>query len=210
MGVVLEEEDSEEVDQKKMEEKREAEKMKEKQRVLLGATGSVASIKVGKIVELLKEEGFEVKVVATKYALHFIDTKELGETPLLTDEEEWSGWKKLSDPVLHIELRRWADLFLVAPLDANTLAKISSGMCDNLLTCVARCWDFSKPMLVSPAMNTMMWLHPLTQPQLDTLTKFGAHVLDPVSKKLACNDVGMGALPPPEAIVEQVKKLLSK
>ena len=69
--------------------------------------------------------------------------------PLHDDEAEWRGWQKVGDPVLHIELRRWADVFVVAPLSANTLAKMANGMCDNLLTCVVRAWDFSKPLLVA-------------------------------------------------------------
>ena len=73
----------------------------------------------------------------------------------------------------HIEQRAWADLFLIAPLSANTLAKLSTGQCDNLLTCVARAWDFTKPIVAAPAMNTHMWTHPITRPQLDTLAEWG-------------------------------------
>lgn len=64
------------------------------------------------------------------------------------DEDDWRSWQKVGDPVLHIELRRWADVLLLAPLSANTLAKAASGLCDNLLTCVVRAWDFKKPLLV--------------------------------------------------------------
>ncbi|KAL3160492.1 hypothetical protein ABBQ32_010803 [Trebouxia sp. C0010 RCD-2024] len=64
------------------------------------------------------------------------------------DEEEWHQWQKKGDPVLHIELRKWADLLLVAPLSANTLAKMAQGLCDNCLTSVVRAWDFSKPLMV--------------------------------------------------------------
>lgn len=69
--------------------------------------------------------------------------------PLSTgDEDEWHAWKAIGDPVLHIDLRRWADLMVIAPLSANTLAKLAGGLCDNLLTCVVRAWDFDKPLLV--------------------------------------------------------------
>lgn len=81
---------------------------------------------------------------------------------VLKDEDEWSCWSKREDPVLHIDLRKWADVLLVAPLSANTLAKLANGLCDNLLTCVARAWDFSRPLLVAPAMNTLMWESPFT------------------------------------------------
>lgn len=63
---------------------------------------------------------------------------------VFTDENEWSTWQKRGDPVLHIELRKWADMILIAPLSANTMAKIVNGICDNLLTCVMRAWDFTE------------------------------------------------------------------
>lgn len=68
--------------------------------------------------------------------------------PSAGDEEEWREWRAVGDPVMHIELRRWADALVVAPLSANTLAKAAGGLCDNLLTCIIRAWDFGKPMLV--------------------------------------------------------------
>ncbi|XP_072868425.1 phosphopantothenoylcysteine decarboxylase isoform X3 [Chlorocebus sabaeus] len=101
-------------------------------------------------------------------------------------------WKSRSDPVLHIDLRRWADLLLVAPLDANTLGKVASGICDNLLTCVIRAWDRSKPLLFCPAMNTAMWEHPITAQQVDQLKAFGYVEIPCVAKKLVCGDEEMG------------------
>ncbi|KAG2440398.1 hypothetical protein HYH02_010286 [Chlamydomonas schloesseri] len=86
---------------------------------------------------------------------------------------EWRQWRVVGDPVLHIELRRWADVLVVAPLSANSLAKMANGMADNLLTCVVRAWDFAKPLLVAPAMNTAMWASPFTARHLDTLTQLG-------------------------------------
>ncbi|XP_019474897.1 phosphopantothenoylcysteine decarboxylase isoform X3 [Meleagris gallopavo] len=97
-------------------------------------------------------------------------------------------WKGRSDPVLHIELRRWADLMLVAPLDANTLAKLANGICDNLLTCVIRAWDLHKPLLFCPAMNTAMWEHPITAQQVEQLKGFGYIEIPCVVKKLVCGD----------------------
>ncbi|XP_072807093.1 phosphopantothenoylcysteine decarboxylase isoform X2 [Vicugna pacos] len=99
-------------------------------------------------------------------------------------------WKCRSDPVLHIDLRRWADLMLVAPLDANTLGKVASGICDNLLTCVIRAWDRSKPLLFCPAMNTAMWEHPITEQQVGQLKAFGYVEVPCVAKKLVCGDQG--------------------
>eukprot|EP00052_Salpingoeca_macrocollata_P011247 m.86464 g.86464 ORF g.86464 m.86464 type:complete len:153 (-) comp17964_c0_seq3:242-700(-) len=125
-----------------------------------------------------------------------------------TDEDEWASWKKMGDPVLHIELRRWADIMVVAPLDANTLAKFANGFSDNLVTCVARAWDFAKPIVVCPAMNTAMWEHPTTARNLKLLTDMGYHVIDPVSKLLACGDSGLGAMAGIDTICSTTQKLL--
>src|SRR5260370_29904122 len=82
---------------------------------------------------------------------------------VILDEDEWPGHRyQRSDTVLHIELRRWADVLLIAPLDANPLAKLAAGLCDNCLTCVWRAWDVARPVVLAPAMNTLMWEHPAT------------------------------------------------
>ena len=114
---------------------------------------------------------------------------------------------------MHIELRKWADVFLVAPLDANTLAKMCHGLCDNTLTSTLRCWDFGsghKHMVLCPAMNTAMWEHPLTEAQLDQVKGFGkeVYVVPPIVKTLVCGDRGMGAMAEVSTIVDQVAELL--
>ncbi|XP_039094067.1 phosphopantothenoylcysteine decarboxylase isoform X2 [Hyaena hyaena] len=102
-------------------------------RVLVGVTGSVAALKLPLLVSrLLDIPGLEVAVVTTERAKHFYSPQDIPVT-LYSDADEWEMWKCRSDPVLHIDLRRWADLMLVAPLDANTLGKVASGVCDNLL-----------------------------------------------------------------------------
>jgi phosphopantothenoylcysteine decarboxylase len=93
-------------------------------------------------------------------------------------DDEWKEWQMLGDPVLHIDLRNWADVLLIAPLSAHSLAKIAHGLCDDTLTCIVRAWEFGhsgrsgKPILLAPAMNTAMWEHPLTQQQLDIVHGF--------------------------------------
>ncbi len=218
--------------------------------VLLGVTGSVAAIKVPELFELLGQHGHAVRVVATGPALYFFDPARLaplaGTVPpqrdpavVSLDDDEWPGreegrrWQRL-EPVLHIELRRWADLLLIAPLDANTLAKLAWGLSDNCLTCVARAWDPSRPVVLAPAMNTLMWQHPATVRHLRQLADdSGAgeapgnldlpglldwihgrcsrlRLVAPVSKVLACLDEGMGALAPLDAIVAAVEETLAK
>ncbi|GAA6008740.1 hypothetical protein JCM11491_003417 [Sporobolomyces phaffii] len=179
--------------------------------VLLAASGSVASIKLPLIVrELLEFDKVRVQVVATKSSLHFFDKEELerehgGRVKVWTDEEEWAGWSKVGDPILHIELRRWADLVLVAPCSANTLAKLTQGLCDNILTSLLRALPRHVPVTLYPAMNTHMYSHPLTSKQLAFVRdELGYRVEGPVPKKLACGDVGMGAMTEWSDIVRHV------
>ncbi|CAG8554078.1 1717_t:CDS:2 [Dentiscutata erythropus] len=182
--------------------------------ILIGATGSVASIKIPLLVQsLLQYENVEIKVVTTDNALHFFNkeslTKELG-VEVTTDADEWKAWSKMSDPVLHIEYRNWADIFVIAPLDANTLGKIANGLCDNLITCILRAWDLTRPVVVCPAMNTFMWDHPFTSTHLRVLSEqLGFQVIPPISKKLACGDLGVGAMADVITIVEYLVQKLS-
>ncbi|XP_078541243.1 phosphopantothenoylcysteine decarboxylase isoform X2 [Lissotriton helveticus] len=156
--------------------------------VLLGVTGSVASLKLPLVISgLLEIPGVEVRAVTTEHAKHFYSSEEIL-VPLYSDTDEWQMWKERSDPVLHIELRRWADVMVICPLDANTLAKMANGICDNLLTCVVRAWDMKKPLLFCPAMNTAMWEHPITMQQVERLTGFGYSEIPCIIKKLACGD----------------------
>jgi phosphopantothenoylcysteine synthetase/decarboxylase len=192
--------------------------------VILGMTGSVASIKarelITKLAFLAAPRLPSLKVVATKAAKHFFNWEELKKdlsSPSVSiefhsDEEEWRDWKKVGDPVLHIELRRWADILVIAPCSANTLAKLANGLCDDLLSCIVRAWDFKDPnkrLVIAPAMNTMMWESPFTQKHLETLVELGGGTMDdqkrvqiigPVEKTLACGDVGNGAMASPEDI----------
>lgn len=191
-------------------------------KVLLGVTGSVAAIKTPELVATLKKAGHQPKLVATWPALYFFDRTACG-CELVTDEDEWPGrergklWQR-NEPVLHIELRRWADVLLIAPLDANTLAKLANGICDNCLTCVWRAWDMHRPVILAPAMNTLMWEHPHTSRhlksvaelyQLHTPSALNADAMvawinaqpcsmlrfaGPIEKKLACGDIGQGAM----------------
>jgi phosphopantothenoylcysteine decarboxylase len=216
--------------------------------VLLGVTGSVAAIRAPALYQELRAAGYAVKVVATRASLYFFNPGALdahgesrrGRDPsvVVLDEDEWPGRDagrhyEREDAVLHIELRRWADLFLIAPLDANTLAKLANGLADNCLTCVWRAWDTTRPVILAPAMNTLMWDHPHTARHLRQLAEMaGGHVgaattdLDslvrrinetcprlrvvaPQSKRLACGDVGTGGLATLEDIVAAVRALLA-
>jgi phosphopantothenoylcysteine decarboxylase len=205
-------------------------------RILLGVTGSVAAVRTAALCDALARGGHEVRVVATRAATYFFDPQSIGGA-VYRDEDEWPGraegrrWER-TDAVLHIELRRWAELLLVAPLDANTLAKLACGLSDNCLTCVARAWDPARPVVLAPAMNTLMWEHPLTVRHLRQLAAdagaappagvalaelpawVNAHcpllrVAAPESRQLACGDVGVGAMMAVEGIVAVVGRCLA-
>ncbi|KAK6179675.1 hypothetical protein SNE40_011983 [Patella caerulea] len=184
-----------------------------KYNVLVGCTGSVASLKIPLLIEELAKSTdieIDVKLISTEHALHFFDKSSVKEG-VLTDVDEWNDWQKRGDPVLHIELRRWADLMLIAPLDANTLAKISNGICDNLLTCVVRAWDLSRPLLFAPAMNTYMWNHPLTSKQINILKEEFQYIEIPcIEKTLICGDTGKGAMAEVSTIVSVVIERLKE
>jgi phosphopantothenoylcysteine decarboxylase len=212
--------------------------------VLLGVTGSVAAIKAPQLFALLRQHGHAVRVVATSAALYFFDPAELeprggkrNPDVVTLDEDEWVGQEQgrrfaLGEEVPHIQLRRWADLLCLAPLDANTLAKLAGGLADNCLTCVWRAWEPSRPVVLAPAMNTLMWQHPMTRRHLRQIgadagsdfinetadlrevlaminhTTPHLRVAPPVEKELACGDVGVGGLADPADIIALVNDLL--
>jgi phosphopantothenoylcysteine decarboxylase len=215
--------------------------------VLLGVTGSVAAIKTPLVYAALKAAGHDVKVVATSSALYFFDPAEIdphdpahavrNAEVVVLDEDEWPGRQsgqryQRGDAVRHIELRRWADVLLVAPLDANTLAKFANGLADNCLTCVWRARDTTRPAVLAPAMNTLMWQQPVTARHLASVaTDFGLsdlrtshdadaisvainarhgllRVVAPESKELACGDVGTGAMAAPERLVAAISDVM--
>jgi phosphopantothenoylcysteine decarboxylase len=215
--------------------------------VLLGVTGSVAAIKTPLVYAALKQAGHRVTVVATEASLYFFDPAALdpiGAAPprrnpevVVLDSDEWPGREQgkryqRGDLVRHIELRRQSDLFVIAPLDANTLAKLANGLADNCLTCVWRAWDPDRPAVLAPAMNTLMWQHPATarhlrqlgadaglkgmpeggdpQSVVDAINagRGALYVVAPESRELACGDVGVGAMAAPDRVVAAVEEQL--
>jgi len=177
-------------------------------KVLLGVTGSVAATLTPQLVAELTKRGHGVQVVSTAHATYFFDPTTLG-IRVWQDAQEWEGERYVRDQEIpHIELRRLADALIIAPLSANTLAKLASGQCDNLLTSVVRAWDRTKPIVVAPAMNTHMWEHPATQEHLTKLHGWypGLTIVDPIAKRLACGDDGTGALAPIASIIAAVAR----
>lgn len=179
-----------------------------KKNLLIACCGSVATIKLPELVRLFSvhsEFAFEIKVITTARAMHFFDKQDLpAGVECLDDADEWSQWQKRGDPVLHIELGKWADVLLLAPLDANTLAKMAQGLCDNLVLCTTRAWDSDKPLLFCPAMNTRMWTHPITVDHIRQLRAWGHIEVPCIEKTLMCGDTGIGAMAKIEDIVQMV------
>ncbi|XP_030379185.1 phosphopantothenoylcysteine decarboxylase [Scaptodrosophila lebanonensis] len=178
-------------------------------KILIAATGSVATIKLPELIAELNNEchpfKFEVKIMITEHTKHFFELELIPENvPVLHNRDEWISWNKRGDPVLHIELAKWADLLVIAPLSANSLAKIATGHCDNLVTCVVRAWNLRKPLLFAPAMNTRMYDHPITREHIDTLVSWGYKEIPVICKTLMCGDTGNGAMAQVSTIVSAV------
>jgi len=183
--------------------------------ILLGVTGSVAATLAPKLLSELEKIG-EVKVILTKSAQNFvkINTNRFFTKKVFTDEDEYDqtsgGYSMPGDEILHIELRKWADVLVIAPITANTIAKIAHGMADNLLTNTVLAWDLSKPVIIAPAMNTNMWENPVVQANLLIANYLKLRVVEPTYKTLACGDTGIGAMADISSIVEAVNAISNK
>ncbi len=177
--------------------------MKSTPRIVLGVTGSIAAYKAADLTSQLAKAGCDLHVVMTADALRFITPlvfKTLSRHPVVTDlYDEEEGWKPT-----HIKLADEADLLLVAPATANVLAKLAHGIADDALTCVALALNPKAKILMAPAMNGKMWLHPATQKNVSTLKERGAEFIGPEEGMLSCGYEGVGRLWPVERIVERV------
>jgi phosphopantothenoylcysteine decarboxylase/phosphopantothenate--cysteine ligase len=174
--------------------------------ILLGITGSIAAYKAAIIVRLLVKEGAEVKIVMTPLAKEFITPltlATLSKNPILVDffNPENGDWNS------HVDLGLWADLYLIAPVTANTMAKMANGVADNLLLTSylsARC-----PVMFAPAMDLDMFQHPSTQNNIHKLTGFGNILIEPTTGELASGLEGKGRMAEPESIVDAIKNLFT-
>lgn len=175
--------------------------------IVLGVTGSIAAHKAADLASLLVKQKYAVRVVMTADAQRFITPlpfKTLTRQPVVTDlYDEDEGWKPA-----HIELADAADLLLIAPATANVLAKLAHGLADDALSCIALALNPKARLLIAPAMNGKMWLHPATQANVATLKKRGARFIGPAEGMLSCGYEGIGRLWPVADIVAEALKLL--
>ncbi|KAK7559879.1 halotolerance protein [Phyllosticta citricarpa] len=222
-----------------------------KAHLLLAASGSVATIKIPLIIGALsKYPNLSIRLVLTSSAAAFLAGQSAEQPNLETiasmpnvdgiylDEDEWKEPWVRGNNILHIELRRWADLLVVAPLSANSLGKMVNGLCDNLLLSMIRAWDTTgtvdpvsdgfdaegqpvlrprkKTIIVAPAMNTAMWNHPITAKQIALLegewnvkNDGWVEVLRPIEKRIACGDTGSGGMKEWKEIVVVIEERLA-
>ncbi len=170
-------------------------------KIILGVTGSIAAYKSAVLLRLLVKAGAEVQVVITKAGKEFITPvtlSALSGRPVLGDffENKDGTWHS------HVDLGLWADLFLIAPATANTMGKMVTGICDNLLITTylsARC-----PVIIAPAMDLDMFLHPSTKQNMETLQQWGCKIIDPGTGELASGLSGKGRMEEPEIILERI------
>ena len=170
-------------------------------------TGSIACYKTCTIISRLKQNGHKIKTVMSPASLEFVGKATIEG---LTGEEPLSGLYDGGRAMDHINLSKWADLIIVAPATANFINKIAHGIGDDLLTTIFLAYDFQKPFLIAPAMNTKMYLHPVTQESIQRLKKMNIEILETASGVLACGEIGSGRLLEPDLIVAEVEQRLNK
>ena len=174
--------------------------------IILGITGSIAAYKAAMLCRLLVKEGAEVRVIMTPLAKQFITPltmATLSKHPILVDffNPENGEWNS------HVSLGEWADLLLIAPATANTLAKMVTGVADNLL--LTTYLSARSKVAVAPAMDLDMYAHITTQNNLKTLAERGVAIIEPQAGELASGLVGKGRMAEPEEIVEEVKNIIA-
>ncbi|MGB0930538.1 MAG: bifunctional phosphopantothenoylcysteine decarboxylase/phosphopantothenate--cysteine ligase CoaBC [Chitinophagales bacterium] len=172
-------------------------------KILLAISGSIAAYKSAMLTRLFVKQGAELRVIMTQSATNFISPltfSTLSKNSVVTQffssqEEVWNN---------HVELGLWADLMLIAPASANTLAKMANGICDNVLLATylsAKC-----PVFFAPAMDLDMWLHPSTQRNLQTLNSYGNHLIEVEHGELASGLIGKGRMAEPESILNTIEE----
>ena len=177
-----------------------------KRHILVGVTGSIACYKALDIIRGLRRLGVSCEVVLTKEAEEFIRPilfqsiagNKVISSNLFNVPEEWDA--------AHISLAEKADLVLVAPATANIIAKVASGMCDDMLTC-SICAT-KAPVLFAPAMNSNMYKNKIVQENIQKLKKTGYHFTGPIKGKLTCGTEGLGHIQTTEAIIKEARELL--
>ena len=173
--------------------------------IVVGITGSIAAYKAADLVSKLKKAGANIKVVMTKSSTSFITERTLesiSNNKVLVDENE------NDESFLHLDIAKWADIFLIAPCTANSFNKITSGLADDLLS--TSCLAFKGKILIAPAMNPDMWNNEMVQKNRENMSKHKFKIIGPDYGLHACGDEGYGRMSSPEAILESLSNEVEK
>ncbi len=167
-------------------------------KVLLGVSSSIAIYKACDLVRTLKKKGYQVKVIMTPFSEKFLSKMTF---EALTGYRVYSQWEE--DPLAHINLARWCDVFLIAPCSVNTLSKIALGIGDNLLTTTVLAYE--KNLLIAPAGNVSMWTNPIIKEHVEKLKSLGHIIIEPEEGKLVCEEEGQGKLASEERLLDWIE-----
>lgn len=178
--------------------------------VLLGVSGGIAAYKAADLTSQCRKRGWNVRVVMTRGATAFVTPltfEALSDHPVMTDVFTTGHAPDGASAIEHISWAKWADIAIVAPLTASTLARLATGLADDALSTVWLALPPTVPSLLAPAMNTAMWEQPVVQRNLRWLRDLERHVLvPPVSKRLACGDVGVGGLAEVSTLLDALER----
>ena len=173
-----------------------------KGKILFQLSGSIACFKAAAVISKLVQDGFELETVATRGALEFIGRatiEGLTGRPVHTDVFQAGAYMD------HIRLAKWADVTILCPASANSIAKLANGIADDLVSTLFLAHDLQRPYIIAPAMNAVMFDHPATRKNLQTLREMGVRVLESGQGHLACGDVGSGRLLESEEILQTLR-----
>src|SRR6185369_8779852 len=176
-------------------------------RIGLGVSGGIAAYKAVEVMRLLQKSGCEVAVAMTKHATEFVQPltfRALTDQHVIVDDYDPQN----PDPIAHINFSQNIDLLLIVPATANIIGKFANGVADDFLT--STYLASTAPVLIAPAMNTTMWLHPATQRNIQKLREDGVHVIEPDAGEMACGTIGPGRLSEPERIVAAALEILAQ
>jgi phosphopantothenoylcysteine synthetase/decarboxylase len=175
--------------------------------IVVQITGSIAAFKAGTLISTLVKNGYSVQCVPTESALKFI-----GEATLegLSGRAIKTSTFKSGEMMDHINLAKWADLFITYPASANTINRLNAGLSDDLIGATYLANNFNKPYLIAPGMNVEMLKHPVTQKSIKSMEGIGCYFFDTEEGLLACGDVGKGRVIDPGTVFLKIEEILCK
>jgi len=178
--------------------------------IFLGVSGGIAAYKAVDFVSKCRKQGWNVRVAMTRSATRFVGPltfEGMSGHPVMVDALADGAGAGEASSIDHIDWAKWADVAVIAPATANIMGKLACGLADDAVTTVLMAIPASVPRILAPAMNTAMWENPVVQRNRSWLQDLGFHEVEPIVKRLACGDVGQGALADTQEIVDAVKEI---